>query len=116
MASLCTMPAMPDSQPHTLADERTAWFDAPQGRHVLAAERALMEGALADVFGFVMVQVGAWGAPGALLRARRIPQVVFAGAPAEHGTTSVVCAGDALPFDTESVDAVVLPHALECAG
>ena len=96
--------------------ERQAWFAAPQGRHVLASEQALMERALAEVFGFVMVQVGGWGAPGALLRPRRVATVVYAGCAAEAGAQQVEVDGDALPFAAESIDAVVLPHALERAG
>lgn len=95
---------------------RQAWFDAPQGRFVLASERALMERALGEVFGFVMVQVGAWGAPGALLGARRVASVVYAGCPAEPGAKQVETDGDLLPFAAESIDAVVLAHALECAA
>jgi SAM-dependent methyltransferase len=94
---------------------RDAWFDAPQGRFVLASERALMERALAEVFGFVMVQVGGWGAPGALLGARRVASVVYAGCAAEPGGRSIETDGDALPFAAESIDAVLLPHALERA-
>jgi SAM-dependent methyltransferase len=97
-------------------DPRNAWFEAPQGRHVLAAEQALMERALAEVFGFVLVQVGDWGTPGALLGTRRVATVVYAGGVPEPGAKAIECDGDALPFAAESIDAVVLPHALECAA
>jgi SAM-dependent methyltransferase len=88
-----------------------AWFEAPQGSAVLASERALVERALAEVFGFVLVQVGAWGPPGALLGAARIPRVLRT--DAHDGSSGLRCEPQALPFGSESVDAVVLAHALE---
>jgi len=96
--------------------ERSAWFDAPQGRFVLASEHALMARALSEVFGFVMVQVGDWGPAGALIGEHRVANVVYAGGAAAPGAQRVETDGDALPFAAESIDAVVLPHALEQAG
>lgn len=90
----------------------TAWFDTPLGRHVFAAEQALMAEALAQAFGFVLVQVGHWGAPGGLLGASRVPRHVFA-ARAPAAEDAVRCAPEALPFAASSVDVVVLPHTLE---
>ena len=91
------------------AADRDAWFASPQGRFVLDSERALMERALAEVFGFVMVEAGRWGAPGTLLGARRTASLVEAAAEgAEAKALSCLAA--------ESVDAVVLPHTLESAG
>jgi SAM-dependent methyltransferase len=63
-----------------------------------------------------MVQVGGWGAPGALLGPRRVATVVYAGCAAEAGAKQVETDGDLLPFAAETIDAVVLPHSLECAG
>lgn len=71
-----------------------------------------MERALAEVFGFVMVQVGGWGVAGELVAARRTASWV------EAATVPGTGAGDggtALPFESEAVDAVVLPHTLESA-
>lgn len=98
-----------------MSDPR-AWFDAPQGRHVLGSEHALMDAALAELFGFVMVQVGDWGPPGALLGARRTPQLVIAAPERGAGDDAVRCDPAALPFASESVDVVVLPHTLEAAA
>ena len=89
------------------------WFSGPQGQHVLDSERALMDAALADLFGFVMVQLGDWGPRGALLGARRTPQLVIASPDAEAG--AVRCDPAALPFANESVDVLVLPHTLEAS-
>jgi len=87
------------------------WFDAPLGRHVLDAERPSVDAALAEAFGFVLLQVGAWGAPGAVLGTHRIPRVVFADPQGAAG--GVRCEAHALPFAADSIDAVVLAHALE---
>ncbi len=89
------------------------WFDGPQGRHVLGSERELMDAALAELFGFVMVQLGEWGPRGALVGARRTPQLVIATAGAAEG--ALRCDPAALPFASDSVDVLVLPHTLEAS-
>jgi SAM-dependent methyltransferase len=99
------MPAMPHPVP-------TAWFDGPLGRHVFAAEQAAMDQALTQAFGFLLVQVGHWGEPGALLRGSRVPRRLFA-ATAPAPEDAVLCEPSALPFPANSVDVVVLPHTLE---
>lgn len=91
------------------------WFSGPQGQHVLESERALMDAALAELFGFVMVQLGDWGPRGGLLAARRTPQLVIAAAEAGAGDDVVRCDPAALPFANESVDVLVLPHTLEAS-
>jgi SAM-dependent methyltransferase len=96
-------------------NESGDWFDAPQGRHVLESERALMDAALAELFGFVMVQLGDWGPRGALVGARRTPQLVIAAAGGEAAEGTVRCDPAALPFASDSVDVLVLPHTLEAS-
>jgi SAM-dependent methyltransferase len=90
----------------------SAWFEGPLGRHVIAAEQALMERALAQAFGFLLVQVGHWGTPGALLGGSRVPRNLIA-APTPAERDAVRCEPHELPFPASSVDVVVLPHTLE---
>ncbi|MGH8278891.1 MAG: methyltransferase domain-containing protein [Gammaproteobacteria bacterium] len=67
------------------------------------------------IFGFVLVQAGDWGPPGSLLRASVIREQYVCSA--DFLTASQLCARpDYLPFTSDSVDAVLLPHTLErCA-
>ncbi|MGO9446755.1 MAG: class I SAM-dependent methyltransferase [Thiobacillaceae bacterium] len=84
------------------------WFESALGSYLLNRELTYVDRAVADVFGFYAVQVGLPGIP--LLRNSRIPHRVRCGL--EVGTE--VCA-DAmfLPFESQSIDLVILPHVLE---
>lgn len=88
----------------TLAD----WFGTPLGQYVLAREQAYFDQTVADIFGFHALQVG-------LPRHRfltqcRIPTrfTVDYDPPAD-----VIADPHDLPFEENSVDLLVLPHALE---
>ena len=113
------------------------WLKTPAGRYVLRWEQTQIDTAVADVFGFHALQLGLSSLDG--LRANRMPHrwVATEGAAglnspeiATSGTHSVLpaeganvvravvalhCDFDALPFDANSLDLVVLPHALELA-
>src|SRR5262245_48590029 len=89
---------------HGLAE----WFATPQGSHVLDWERGQFDHATEDVFGYRAVQAGLPSID--FLRGNRIP---FRFSVAlEHGAT---LAADPmqLPLANQSVDLLVLPHALE---
>jgi SAM-dependent methyltransferase len=97
----------PDRPPPTLAD----WFATPQGQYVLGWERARLDDMVADLFGYFAVQVGLPRID--FLRANRIPwrtTVALDGAP------GVIADAQELPFATESLDLVLLPHLLECSS
>jgi len=110
------------------------WLKTPAGRYLLAWEQAHLDTAVADVFGFHALQLGLPELDA--LRMNRMPHRWVATEQVEaaaHETTAQVSAGhddadevpraavalhcdfDALPFDTNSLDLVVLPHALELA-
>ena len=101
--------------------ELAEWFQTPPGQYVLAWERAQFDAAVADVFGYYARQVGLadWN----LLRANRMPFKGCVGteAPApEHAeawqSRVVLAQPEALPFESQSVDLLVLPHAFECTA
>ena len=101
--------------------ELAEWFQTPPGQYVLAWERAQFDAAVADVFGYYAWQVGLadWN----LLRANRMPFKGCVGteAPApEHAEAwqarVVLAQPEALPFESQSVDLLVLPHAFECTA
>ncbi len=89
---------------NTLAE----WLQTTNGKYLLEREQALFDQGLADIFGFHAMQLGL--PEHDLLRASRIPLRVVAGS--EPGVQVKVCA-DELPFDTGSMDLVLLPHVLE---
>ena len=113
------------------------WLKTPAGRYVLQWEQAQIDTVVADVFGFHALQLGLPELE--TLRANRMPhRWVAAEAAANLVSTEGAASGasraraaenfragraivalhcdfDALPFDANSLDLVVLPHALELA-
>ena len=86
----------------------SAWLRTTHGQYLLRREQALIDDSVADVFGFHAVQLGL--PEHDLLRASRIPLRVAAGTePGAQVRASV----DELPFDTNSMDLVLLPHVME---
>ena len=116
----------------------TEWLQTPAGRYVLDWEQQHLDAAVADLFGYHALQLGL---PELLaLRGNRMPhrwlatdsvQVADAAlarkpvavdpfadtdpAPLVMAEVALHCDFDALPFDSQSLDLVVLPHALELA-
>lgn len=86
----------------------SAWLDSAQGRYVIDSEQALLDAAVADVFGFNALQLGLPQID--FLRANRIPLRQRAG---ESGPVDMLCNLDALPIAAHSTDLVLLPHVLE---
>jgi len=83
---------------------------------LLAAESELLGEALEDVFGWELLQVGAWGNARELLagsRTRR--QTIIAATRFECGP-DVIGRASQLPIVSDSIDAVLLPHTLEFAA
>lgn len=84
------------------------WFETPLGQHLLFREQRYFDNAVSDVFGFNAIQVGLPQID--FLRNSRIPM-------------RATCAGDApaqvradpmfLPFESQSLDLLLLPHVLE---
>src|ERR1039457_2862776 len=88
------------------------WFETPLGNRVLREETALARLALDDVFGFELLQVGAWGPERHLLGGARTQHTTLL-AP-DFGPGVTLCAPLAsLPFASDSIDAIFLPHTLE---
>jgi SAM-dependent methyltransferase len=93
-----------------------SWWAEPLGAGLLRAESELLGEALEDVFGWELLQVGAWGGSRELLRKSRTrAQTVVA--PLELGQgADVIARASQLPINSDSVDAVLLPHTLEFAA
>jgi SAM-dependent methyltransferase len=88
------------------------WFEGPLGVRVLREEAALAPLALDDVFGFELLQAGAWGPARHLLDGARTQHTTLVAPEMSPGVT--LCASlDSLPFRSDSIDAIFLPHTLE---
>ena len=88
------------------------WFGGPLGTRVLREEAVLAPLALDDVFGFELLQVGAWGPTRHFLDGARTQHSTLVAQEMDAGVT--LCAPlDSLPFRSDSIDAILLPHTLE---
>jgi SAM-dependent methyltransferase len=90
------------------------WLETPLGEAVVAREAALLQDALADVFGFEMLQIGSWGEAGRLVAGARTQHRCWI-APDACGPGAIRAELHQLPIATTSVEAVLLPHTLEFA-
>ena len=113
--------------------ELAQWLQSPPGRYLLEWEQTQLDRAVTDVFGFHALQLGLPDLQA--LRANRMPHrwvasdslrkpELLALPPVEDGLSTLLpmsagsalhCDFDALPFASNSLDLVVLPHTLELA-
>jgi len=84
------------------------WLETPLGRHVQAWEQAKLDTLVADIFGFNAVQIGLPQLD--YLRANRMP---FRLNCCDHSAGILRSDPHHLPFATNSLDLVLLPHVLE---
>jgi len=84
------------------------WCATPQGQYVLTREQAIFDRLVADIFGFNAVQLGL--PQHNLLRDSRIPLHIKAG---KESGVHLWLEAEELPFETGSIDLVLLPHILE---
>ncbi|MFI4891072.1 MAG: class I SAM-dependent methyltransferase [Steroidobacterales bacterium] len=90
----------------------TDWFEGALGQSVLREEASVLRKAIDDVFGFEFLQVGTWGPGRALLAGARTPHTTLV-APCIADGISLCAPLDMLPFASDSIDAILLPHTLE---
>lgn len=94
----------------------SSWWAGSLGRALLAAESELLGEALEDVFGWELLQIGAWGGSRELLACSRTRRQTIVAAPAFPGGADIIGRPSLLPIISDSVDAVLLPHTLEFAA
>lgn len=88
-----------------------AWLASPQGRYVLEWEQQQLDAVVADIFGFNALQIGLPQCD--FLRTNRMALRCRVG---DCGPVQLRCDPGALPFASQSVDLVILPHLLEFAA
>ena len=89
------------------------WLESEPGQYVQRWEQNCFDKMVADVFGYHALQIGLPSFD--LLRANRMPFKAYAGAelpavPAADWAGLVLTEPELLPFDSQSVDLLVLPH------
>jgi SAM-dependent methyltransferase len=91
----------------------SAWWESPLGRALLAAEAELLSAALEDVFGWELLQIGAWGNARELLAGSRTRRKSLIAAAAFPCGANIIARPSQLPVIGDCVDAALLPHTLE---
>ena len=89
------------------------WFETPLGTALLGIESQVVAAACEQVFGFQCLQIGAWGPPDLFLPHVRTQRGVLIAADADCGG-NVRSRATELAVQADSIDAVLLPHTLEC--
>lgn len=102
---------------HRLMNDIAAtWFTTPLGARLLAAETRLASTLLVDAFGHDGVQLGLWGGPHAFAPSLQTRHFVRVACREVEAKASLIRAQpERLPFASDSVDVVLLPHVLEFA-
>jgi SAM-dependent methyltransferase len=93
-----------------------AWWGGALGRALLAAEAELLAAAFEDVFGWELLQIGAWGAGRELLSASRTRHQSLLSVPALGEVADILARPSQLPVMSDCIDAALLPHTLEFAS
>jgi SAM-dependent methyltransferase len=94
---------------------RLAWWASPIGGALIAAEAQLLGEALEDVFGWELLQIGAWGGGRELLSGARTRHQAIIAPPGLSSSADIRGRPTQLPIVSDSIDAVLLPHILEFA-
>jgi SAM-dependent methyltransferase len=104
-----------------LAPALRAWFQTELGRSVLHAEQRLIDRCLTDCFGYHLLQLGV-DSELTFFDDCRVQRCFKAGAMppvslTERSRTAFVqCDAEELPFESDSLDVVIVHHALEFAA
>ncbi|CAN5706889.1 class I SAM-dependent methyltransferase [soil metagenome] len=97
-----------------------SWFEQPTGSYIRAWEQTLLDQMTVDIFGFNAVQIGQPQINA--LAANRMPHKWLTNTslanPRENSAAPIVLLHDfaELPFASQSIDLVILPHVLEFAA
>ena len=88
------------------------WLKTPLGEALLQQEARIVEEALDGIFGEHCLQLGIWGDKRTFLRFTRTQRCALI-AESGAGEPSAIAELHRLPVETDSLDAVLLPHTLD---
>jgi len=97
--------------PEALFHDMTAWWESPLGKALLANETDLLEPTLARIFGYHFLQLGV--SEHSMLGASPIGHKLQFMPGFDAAKTLPVANNEALPLQSDSVDAVLIHHALD---
>ena len=86
------------------------WFETQLGRYLIEREQAYFDQAVANIFGFNALQLGLVQYD--LLRTNRMSARLGV-APGHRGPVKVLAEPEGLPFASQCIDLLLLPHVLE---
>ncbi len=115
------IPTPPSQHPAPPWSSWEKWLQSPPGKYVLAWEQQCFDRIVADVFGFYAVQVG-MPQLNALSENRMPLQAILIQSHDNLGQVRrfhwhpIEATPNELPFASESIDLIVLPHVLEFAA
>lgn len=96
-----------------ICQQLESWYQRPARQYLLAQERKLAEKLLEQVFGYHLLQIGVTrNQP--LVGDCGLNHTIYMGSTTS-GQVGLVSEGDSLPLANDSVDAVLLHHALDFA-
>ena len=106
---------MPRCQPPETARERLReWYRQVPGSLLLEAERCAVHGVLSELMGYRVAQVGSLGNDNLLCKSRMPHRMILDADGHSQGVAADLYArADALPLQSSSLDAMLLPHTLE---
>lgn len=92
------------------------WFDSALGKELVEVEQGLLERVLPTLFGYHLLQVGV-DSRKPMFSASPVPHRILLGPSLELGMDkrSIVASTSDLPVQSESIDVVLLHHALDFA-
>jgi SAM-dependent methyltransferase len=88
------------------------WLESPLGDALLRHEIRVVEEALDGVFGEHCLQLGLWGESRTFIRFTRTQRCLSI-AESSHGAPSAVGQLHQLPVESDSIDAILMPHTLD---
>ncbi len=103
--------------PQIIAQTMRQWFASELGAELLAQEQRLIGSELTDLFGYHLLQLG-FDSELPLFGECRVQRCFQAGpvpSPTNSEQPFVQCAFEALPFESDSLDGVIVQHVLEFA-
>jgi SAM-dependent methyltransferase len=108
------------SKKHAIV-ELADWLQTDPGRYMQNWEQTRVDAVVSDIFGYHALQVGM--AQIDLLRANRMPNKALTSPVIDASThcsqtrpNFVLCESEALPFESQSIDLLVLSHGLELSA
>jgi|TARA_B110000914_G_scaffold201193_1_gene193333 SAM-dependent methyltransferase len=104
---------MPDAD--LLSSQVAHWFQSPQGEAVLRAEKEAVHRALEKLFGYHILQLG-FSEEHSLIEQSPVGHKIIFSPSLRAGSTRAVASNEALPLINDSIDIVVIHHALDFAA